>query len=121
MAKQHLTDAIVRRLKPPAQGKFIFLDDGVVGFGARITAAGARSYILRYVTRAGRERTYTIGDTTIWRTTDARAEAKRLRKLVDEGGDPMSDIENERAAPDIAELIQRFRDEHMSRKRPGTV
>src|SRR5262245_8458903 len=41
--KQHLTDAIVRRFPAPAKGKQIFLDDDVVGFGCRVTAAGACS------------------------------------------------------------------------------
>src|SRR5215510_6528416 len=70
--KQHLTDAIVRRFPAPAKGKQIFLDDDVVGFGCRVTAAGACSFILRYITRAGRERTYTIGDATVRKVTTAR-------------------------------------------------
>ena len=119
--KQHLTDANVRRLRTPAKGKLIHLDEDVVGFGCRVTAAGARSYVLRYVTRAGRERTYTIGDIGTWRATAARAEAKRLRQLVDQGGDPMGDIEDKRAAPTMGELIERFRSEHLPRKRPRTA
>jgi integrase len=119
--KQHLTDAHVRRLPPPAKGKLIHLDDDVVGFGCRVTAAGARSYVLRYVTRAGRERTYTIGDIGDWRATAARSEARRLRQIVDQGGDPMAEIEAERQAPTMAELIERFRGEHLTRKRPRTA
>jgi integrase len=65
--RKRLTDAIVRRLPTPEQGKHITPDSEVVGFGARVTANGARSYVLRYTTRAGRERTYTIGDATVWR------------------------------------------------------
>src|SRR5262245_30544525 len=59
-----VTDAIVKRLPLPATGKTITIDSEVPGFGARVTANGARSYVLRYTTRAGRERTYTIGDAT---------------------------------------------------------
>ena len=80
--RQRLTDAIVRRLSTPEQGKAITVDADVPGFGARVTANGARSYVLRYTTRAGRERTYTIGDATIWRTTDARDKARALRREV---------------------------------------
>ncbi len=118
--KQHLTDAVVRRLPTPKSGKRIVLDAAVVGFGARITAAGARSYILRYTTRAGRERTFTINDATVCRTTAARAEAKRLREMVKAGGDPLADIEDERAAPSMVDLIERFREEHLPRKREST-
>ena len=83
--KVRLTDAIVRRLPIPERGKVIIVDADLPGFGARITANGARSYVLRYTTRAGRERTYTIGDATVWRTTDARAKAKDLRREIEDG------------------------------------
>jgi integrase len=118
--RQRLTDAIVRRLPTPKQGKRITLDSEVVGFGARVTANGARSYVLRYTTRAGRERTYTIGDATVWRTTDARDKARELRREIEDGGDPLGEIEDERAAPTMLDLIERFRAEHFPRKRPST-
>jgi hypothetical protein len=41
-----LTDADVKRLKAPTKGNKITYDDTVKGFGARVTAAGARSFIL---------------------------------------------------------------------------
>jgi integrase len=118
--KRHLTDATVKRLPTPKTGKEITLDDEVTGFGARITAADARSYVLRYTTRAGRERTYTIGDATVWKTTDARAKAKDLRRAIEDGGDPLADVEDERAAPTVGDLIERFRQEHLPRKRERT-
>jgi hypothetical protein len=116
-----LTDAIVRRLPAPKQGKTITVDTDVPGFGIRVTANGARSYVLRYTTRAGRERTYTIGDATVWRTAQARDKARELRRKIDDGGDPLGAIEAERAAPTIGDLIERFRAEHLPKKRPGTV
>jgi integrase len=122
MAHKHLTDAVVRRLPTPKSGKRIALDDEVTGFGVRVTAAGARSYILRYTVRSsGRERTYTIGDATVWRTTAARAEAKRLRQMVEAGADPAGELEDERAAPTVGDLIERFEQEHLPRKRPRTA
>jgi hypothetical protein len=91
MAKQHLTDAIVRRLPTPERDKVIYLDDSVVGFGVRCTR-GSRSYVLRYTTKTtGKAHTITIGSAQVWRCTDARAEAKRLRQLIDRGGDPLAD------------------------------
>ena len=117
---QRLTDAIVKRLPRPAKGNRITYDD-TPGFGVRVTAGGARSFILNYTTRGGRERRYTIGSVDDdWKTTDARDEAKRLKRLVDEGGDPLGDIEDERAAPTVADLIERFLAEHVVRKRPNT-
>jgi integrase len=116
----HLTDAAVKRLPLPTKSNQITYDDDVPGFGVRVTAGGARSYVLNYVTRAGRERRFTIGSADDWKATGARDEAKRLRRLIDEGGDPLGDIEDERAAPTVAELIERFVAEHVVRKRPST-
>jgi integrase len=116
-----LTDAKVRRLAVPEKGSKITLDDEVLGFGIRVTANGARRYVLRYTTRAGRERTYTIGDATVWRTTDAREKARELRREIEDGGDPLGDIEAERAAPTMLDLIERFRSEHLPKKRPRTA
>jgi integrase len=119
--KRHLTDAIVRRLPTPVKGKEITLDAEVTGFGVRVTAAGHRAFVLRYTTRAGRERVFTIGDATVWRCTIARAKAKDLRRAIEDGGDPLADIEDERAAPTVAELCDRFEAEHLPRKRESTA
>src|SRR5262249_50601500 len=119
--RKRLTDAIVRRLPLPQQGKAITVDADVPGFGARVTANAHRSFILRYTTRAGRERTYTIGDASVWRTTDARDKARELRREIEDGGDPLGDIEDERAAPTMLDLIERLRVEHLPKKRPRTA
>ena len=117
---QHLTDAAVKRLKPPAQGNRVTYDADVKGFGARVTAASARAFVLNYVTKAGRERRYTIGQFPDWSTTAARAKARELRRLIDDGGDPLADIENQRSAPTVADLIARFQEEHLLRMRAST-
>jgi len=118
MATVRLTDALVRRLQAPATGNRITYDSAVTGFGARITAADARSYVLTYVVRgSGRQRRYTIGGCDRWTATDARAEARRLKALIDQGGDPLADIEAERTAPNMADLVARFQEEHFPRLR----
>jgi integrase len=116
----HLTDAGVKRIKAPETGNRITYDD-LPGFGIRITAGGARSWILNYRTRGGRERRYTIGSFPDWQTTAARQKARELKRLVDDGGDPLADVEAERAAPSMAELCDRFEQEHLPRKRESTA
>src|SRR5262249_18315103 len=72
------TDAVVKVLPRPAEGSRIFYDDVVKGFGVRITAGGARAFILNYRPRLGRERRYTIGVFPEWKTSAARAQAIEL-------------------------------------------
>jgi len=51
----HLTDPVIRGLPTPDKGNRIAYDDIVKGFGCRVTAAGARSFVLNYLTKSGRE------------------------------------------------------------------
>ena len=87
------------RLAPPTVGQEITWDSKLAGFGIRITAAGARSFILNYRTKLGRQRRFTIGNFGDWKTGAARAEANELKKQIDRGGDPLGDIHAGRAAP----------------------
>ena len=120
MKSHHLTDATVRRLKAPKQSNRIYYDDRLGGFGCRVTAAGSKSFILTYWTQGGRQRRITIGSADNWQVTAARARAKELKQQIDNGGDPLADIEQARAAPMLTELIDRFEAEHLPKRRPGT-
>jgi integrase len=115
-----LTDRTVRALVPPASGNRIEYDTEVKGFGARITAAGAISFILNYRT-GGRERRITIGSHPDWSVTAAREKAKELKRRVDDGGDPMGDRHAERGAPTVADLAARYLQEHATRKRANSA
>ena len=115
-----LTDTIVKNLPLPTAGNRVEYDSDVKGFGCRVTAAGARSFVLNYRTKAGRERRYTIGQFPAWKVAAARAEGAELKKRVDRGEDPLADIAAVRAAPTVADLCRRFEEEHFPRLRPGT-
>ena len=118
--REPLSDAGVRRLPRPKKGNHITWDTAVGGFGIRITAGGARAFVLDYRTKAGRQRRITIGRFGDWTTGAARIRARELRRLVDIGADPLGDFEAARAAPTVAELADRFEREHLPRKRLGT-
>jgi integrase len=116
-----LTDNLLRKLPTPEQGNKITYDDAVKGFGVRVTAAGGRAFILNYRRKLdGRERRYTIGNHPDWSTTAAREEAKRLKRLVDGGNDPVGEQEEKRAAATVADLCARFERDYLSRNRPST-
>ena len=93
----------------------------VPGFGICITANSVCRIILRYRTRTGRERCVTMGQFPNWSTVGARQEARRLKQEIDRGFDPLADIEDARAAPTIADLLDRFDAEHVAKKRPRTA
>jgi integrase len=118
---QRLTDRMVKGLSRPEAGNRIYYDDLVSGFGCRVTAAGARAFVLNYRRRSdGVERRYTIGSYPEWTVAGAREEAKALRRAIDSGGDPVGNLREEREAPTVNDLCDRFVAEYLPRKRPST-
>jgi integrase len=118
-----LTDAVIKKLPLPAHDNRIVYDANQHGFGVRVSAGGAKSFVLNYRVRgSGRERRFTIGGFPSWSTSAARVEARRLQQEIDRGADPLGNIEKSRAAPTMADLIARFEDEHIvPRLRPATA
>ena len=102
---ERITDKLVRDMAPPEKGNRIVYDDAVQGFGVRITAKGARSFILNYrfsdpgVIRRSSEHRYTIGAYPAWSVTAAREEAKGWRQKIDRGeGHPLGERRETRQA-----------------------
>jgi integrase len=117
---ERLTDGRIKALAAPIAGARITYDKAVKGFGIRVTSTGARSFILNYRTRLGRERRFTIGAFPEWKTGAARIEAAELKKRIDRGGDPLGEIVAGREAPTVADLCERFIADYLPRKRPST-
>ena len=90
MATRTPTDRTVKGLPLPRADKHIVYDDIVKGFGVRVTAAGSKSFVINYRRKAdGLERRHTIGSHPEWTVAAAREEAKRLKREIDGGGDPV--------------------------------
>ncbi len=120
---EKITDRLVAKLRPPESDWRITWDGEVPGFGVRVTAAGVKSFILRYRTRSGRDRTYTIGPAGEggWKASTARERAKDIKaRIRTEGYDPLGEIEAERDAPTVETLAKRFLKEHVAKKRQST-
>jgi integrase len=116
-----LTDTAIKQLPAPAHGNKVTWDDAVKGFGVRTTAAGARAFVLDYRRKLdGRQRRITIGSFPDWSVVAAREEAKRLKREIDGGADPIGEQEESRAAPTVADLCARFLEDYVPRKRPAT-
>lgn len=114
-----ITDKLVRGLEPPKTGNRIVYDSEIKGFGVRVTAAEAVSYVLNYRLN-GRERRYTIGGANEWTVQAARKRAGELRRMIARGDDPMTVRVDAREAPTVADLCDRFETDRLPRKRPST-
>jgi integrase len=114
-----ITDAVVKELPIPETGNKIYYDAGdkaVKGFGVRVTTGGSRAFVLNYHTRGGRERRFTIGAYPDWKVAAAREEAAALKRRIDQGQDPLAELEAGRDAKTVADLAARFLAEHSERK-----
>ena len=100
--KAHLTERYVKGLQPQPKNVIVY-DEEVVGFGVRITSGGTRAFILTYRIEA-RERRLTIGAWPDWSVTAAREEAKRLKREIDQGRDPMAERDEARESPNVRQL-----------------
>jgi hypothetical protein len=96
--RERLSEETIKRLPVPTTGNSITYFAGATiqgakaprGFGVRVTAAGARAFILNYRLR-GREHRFTIGAWPDWSALKAVREARNLRQRVDRGENPLED------------------------------
>jgi len=112
-----LTDRFVKSAETNGRKSPIFMDDEVIGFGIQVRDTGRKCFTLNY-TFEGRRRRLFIGDFPDWSTVAAREQAKRVKREVDQGVDPLALRDERRAAPSIKDLIERFFDEHLPRLAP---
>lgn len=118
--QERWTIEAIEGLAPPAVGARITYDGVLPGFGIRVTAGGARSFILNY-RHAGRERRLTIGSYPTWKATAARKRAEELRQRIDRGEDPLATRDTERAGRTVADLWTAFEVDHLPTRRATTA
>ena len=116
---ERITDRLVRDLVPPETGNRIVYDNKVSGFGIRITANGARSFVVTYRNSEGRDRRITIGTygPDEWSVEAARKHAGTLKKQIALGEDPLEDRVKVRKAPTVSHLCDRYIEDYLPRKR----
>lgn len=76
-------------------------DSNIIGLGVRASAGGSKQFILEKKLSTGNNIRITIGDVRTWTIAEARAEARRLIAIIDQGRDPREE-RRERAAADAA-------------------
>ncbi len=116
--RKRLSEETIKHLPVPATGNSITYFVGATiqgakaprGFGVRVTAAGARAFILNYRVR-GREHRFTIGAWPDWSALKAVREARNLRQRVDRGENPLED----RAQPPETKTVSSVLDDFVTR------
>ena len=106
-----ISQRTIKDLKAPQTGNRIIYDSQLGGFGVRITAGGAISFILTYWVN-GRQRRFTIGRHPELTATAARAEAVQLREVIRRGGDPLAEKQQRYASPTVADLAHDYLERH---------
>ncbi|MGB7933492.1 MAG: site-specific integrase [Gammaproteobacteria bacterium] len=100
-----VTKRLVDDTTPTDRDLFVW-DSQIAGFGLKVFPSGQKSYVFQYRTPEGRSRRVTIGKHSDTLTADlARAQAKKMRRTVEDGGDPMADRQAARESMTVAGLL----------------
>lgn len=107
-----LNETYVKKAPAPEKGNKLYRDEELKGFCLRVTAAGSRSFVLSY-SIDGRERRMTIGAYPVWTAAAARDEAKRLKRMIDQGVDPQEERNHRRTASRVSDLWVEYQRVHL--------
>lgn len=123
MPKLHLTKSVIDDLTP-GSSETVYWDDGVPGFGLKVTPQGRKVFIVLYRTKDGlsRLRKYTIG--TYGQTTLAIARIAAQKVLADknEGKDPAAvkrDLRKRVVTDTVEDMVKEYRSRHVDALRAG--
>mgnify|MGYP003668140390 CR=1 FL=1 len=105
----------------PATSDFIVFDDDLPGFGIRVFPSGRRSFLVQYRS-GGRTRRIKIGHFGTLTTDEARQQARQLLGDVAKGENPAQEIHDQRRAPTVAAMCDRFLSDYVAmRCKPSTA
>ena len=117
MPKVHLTKSVIDELMP-SSSELVYWDDGVPGFGLKITPKGRKVFIVLYRTKDGlsRLRKYTIGAYGQTTLAIARIAAQKVLADRNEGKDPAKDKHDLRkkvVTDMIEDVVKEYRLRHV--------
>jgi integrase len=108
--KRSLTDAAVKRLKPPEIGQLDVFDSGFPGLALRLSYGGRRAWTYHYRIN-GKLKRMTLGTYPALSLSDAREAWRKAKEARDSGRDPAKDKKRQTGATDfesvLAEWLQR--------------
>lgn len=89
MPKMKLTKTNIDRVRKPGTGTVIYVDTETKGFGLRVTASGAASFIVQgMIAGQKKEARITIGSYGAWTVDEARRRAEQYKHQFEDGIDP---------------------------------
>ena len=104
-----ITKRLVDGLRRPAEGPdLVVWDSGLRGFGVRLKASGALSYIIQYRNAGGVSRRLTLGPHGVLTAEQARDMAKDRLAEVRLGQDPAEGRQEARRDPTVSVLCDRY-------------
>jgi integrase len=119
-----LTKRIVDQATSTSRTYFIW-DGELRGFGARIDGSGTKTFLVRYRARSsgatGPKRFVTIGRYGTLTVDEARNHTKEILGAVATGGDPASELAQQRAAATFKDVAELFLKEHVAAKRKSST
>lgn len=126
MARVTLNEHVVKALPAPHVGNRVTFFAGAKlqgfeaprGFGVRVTAHGARAFVMDYRIR-GRKYRYTIGAYPDWPALKAVRRARDLRQRIDRGENPLDDRAPPPKTKTIADLLDDFMARYAGKKAIG--
>ena len=117
--KFRVTDRQVKNLKAEAKSR-IHYDENLRGFGVRVYPSGRKSFVLNYYYK-GRERRMVIGGYPEWTVLAARKQAEWFLVEIGKGRDPLEQRNNDRAAPTIQDMFERYEKDYMPKLAPRSA
>ena len=116
MPKLNLTKSeIDRKIKDHPGGTIIYVDTRTRGFGLRVTASGAASFIVQGTVKGQKkERRLTIGTYGAWTVDNARRRAEEIMHQLEDGIDPVEQRKQDEA---MAVTLRQVADAYFDR--PG--
>ncbi len=112
MPPLRLTQTDVRKLVPDPSRQVLYRDTEAPGLALRVTPNGSKTYVFSYSLH-GRERRMRIGDSASYNVMEAREIAKKLRRDVDGGIDPLEVKVEIATAPTVETLWEEFSHDHL--------
>jgi len=110
-------DTVIRNLKPENK-RVVYWCEGCPGFGLRVTPAGKKSFVYKYITKDRKSRWLTIGKYPEWTIRKARGEYDKYYDEVREyGRDPLAELNGEKKDQEKQFTVAQFLETYLENSR----